>query len=259
MAAAIILCVAAVTRDPTPPRRSSATEEVRAGVTTGRSPSQAGQAPATPSEDVTTVPTNPPASAEEPPRTADARRVDFALRSDLPAGFRSYDNAAVGAAMGLRDGLLQHGRPAAPYAVSSLETRLGADVRKLGARVRFPDDNSGAVVLVAWRSSLVDSRLAGRPRPASGLRLVVTPGRWALTSVPGDSVLASGSFAQVPGTATVEVYRDGDRAWVVDPSGAVTTVSDPRIAELAGPWACWQLYEPDPAQTPAVIDSIWAG
>ncbi len=72
-------------------------------------------------------------------------------------------------------------------------------------------------------------------------------------------MLASGTFTTVPGTATVEVYRDADRAWVVDPSGAVTDVSDPRIEELAGPWACWQLYEQEPAQTPAVIEAVWAG
>jgi len=72
-------------------------------------------------------------------------------------------------------------------------------------------------------------------------------------------VVASAPFTLVSGTATFEVYRDGDQAWVVDPSGATTTVSDPVIAELAGPWACWQLLEEKPAQTPAVIEAVWAG
>ena len=193
------------------------------------------------------------------PQVPDARRADFSVSDKLPDGARIYDNEFVGAGMAVHDGLLQHGRPTAPEALSSLETELDSDVRKLGARIRFPGDDSGSVVLVAWQDSLVDARRAGRPVPASGLRLVVSPGQWQLTSAPGAAVLASGNFTIVPGTATVEVYRDDDRAWVVDPSGAVTDVSDPRIEELAGPWACWQLYEQAPTQTPAVIEAVWAG
>ncbi len=221
--------------------------------------SAAGTTTASPSADVTTVPTNAPAGEDGPPQVPDARRADFSAGGNLPEGARIHDNESVSEGMAVRDGLLQHGRATAPDAVSSMETELDADVRKLGARVRFPGPDAGTVVLVAWQESLVDARRADRPRPPSGLRLVVDPGKWRLTAVPGDEVLASGTFTSVPGTATVEVYRDADRAWVVDPSGAVTDVADPRIGELAGPWACWQLSEKEPAQTPAVIEAVWAG
>ena len=130
---------------------------------------------------------------------------------------------------------------------------------KLGARVRFVGEDPGSVVLVAWKSSFVDSRRTGQPIPATGLRLVVNSGSWELTVSPGDEVVGSGSFQPVPGTASLEVYRRDDTAWVVDPSGTVTRLQDPRIAKLAGPWACWQLVEQETSQTPAIIEAVWAG
>jgi hypothetical protein len=254
---AVLLCALALTRDPTPLAHASGTA-TDSGSTTGATSADAATT-AQPSTNVTTVPTNPPAGADGPPRVPDARRADFSVSDSLPDGARIYDNDSVGDGMAVQDGLLQHGLPTGAEAVSSLETRLDSDVRKLGARIRFPGDDAGSVVLVAWQESLVDARRAGLPLPASGLRLVVSPGQWQLTAVPGEAVLASGTFATVSGTATVEVYRDVDRAWVVDPSGAVTDVVAPRIKELAGPWACWQLYEQEPGQTPAVIEAVWAG
>jgi hypothetical protein len=228
------------------------------------SPTEGSEQPSgepSPSADLTSVPTNPPAGATGPPVVADLTRTDFSAGGGLPAGARTFDNGAVGQGMAVRDGQLQHGRPQGPAAMSSLELQLPADVRKLGARFRFlaegPD--SGGLALVAWQDSLVQALRSGSTPPASGLRLLVNPGAWTLIAVPDSDVLARGTFTSVPGTATIEVYRDQDRAWVVDPSGTVTTVTDPRIAELAGPWASWQLYERVPSETPAVIESVWAG
>ena len=66
--------------------------------------------------------------------------------------------------------------------MSSLETQLTGDVSKLGARVRFVGDDSGSVILVAWQSSFIDSRLNSEAIPATGLRLVASPGSWELTA-----------------------------------------------------------------------------
>ena len=87
----------------------------------------------------------------------------------------------------------------------------------------------------------------------------MAPGAWRLAASPGDETLAEGTFAQVQGTTTIEIYRTADRAWVVDPSGAVTTVVDSRIRQFAGPWACWQLVEEDVPQPPASIEALWTG
>ena len=72
-------------------------------------------------------------------------------------------------------------------------------------------------------------------------------------------MIGSGTFAHVQGTETFEVYRSDAEAWVVDPSGSVTHMEDPRIGSLAGPWACWQLVEEEISQIPAVIEAVWAG
>ncbi len=189
----------------------------------------------------------------------DQRRADFSAGDDLPDGARIYDNQSVSVGMAVIQGVLQHGAPRGPVAVSSLETELPSDVRKIGARVRFVGDDPGSVVLVAWQSSFVEARLAGQSIPPTGLRLVASSGSWELTVSPGDQVIGSGSFTRVQGTAAFEVYRRGAEAWVVDPSGTVSHFEDPRIGDLAGPWACWQLVERETSQTPATIEAVWTG
>jgi hypothetical protein len=145
-------------------------------------------------------------------------------------------------------------------AVGSLESQLDAPVQKLGARISFAADHPGSVVLVAWQSSLIAARQAGDPVPPSGLKLVVSPGLWQLmVQDKGEVVIAGDEFPIQPGVQTFEVFREGDHAWVVDPSGARTDVVDPRVGQLAGPWACWQLVEDTPAERPAAIEAVWAG
>ena len=67
------------------------------------------------------------------------------------------------------------------------------------------------------------------------------------------------STTSAEGPATFEVVRDGQRLYVVDPTGTVTVVEDKRVEKLAGPWASWGLSETGPEQTPAVIEAVWAG
>ena len=42
-------------------------------------------------------------------------------------------------------------------------------------------------------------------------------------------------------------------------TGGVTEISDPRIAEYAGPWVNWELYEPTGDSVPAAFREVWAG
>jgi hypothetical protein len=195
-----------------------------------------------------------------PPEVEDQVRADFSQSRDLPEGARTYDNQAAGSPLEVRQGFLTHDPGTKPVSIGSLEVQLPTPVQKIGATVVFPLDNGGSVNLVAWTSSLVDAKAAGQPVPTSGLRLTMSSSLWQLTIFDkGETVIAGDEFEPVPGPQTFEVYRSEDKAYVVDPRGTVTVAQDPQIAELAGPWACWQVAEDDPSETPARVQAIWAG
>ena len=206
------------------------------------------------------------------PEVRDRRRADFAAGDPLPDGSRTRDSAAVSSPMVLAGGLLGHGPPSGQRASSWLEARLGADVRSLGARVRFPDGRSGSIALVAWQSSVVDWSAGGLP--PTGMRLVAEPGQWRVIVFDGsaaETILqgtypVGGANPEAPSggcwrcrQATFRIVRDGDTLWVRGPNGQVSTVTDPRIEELAGPWASWELRETSPRDAPAAFDKVWAG
>jgi len=236
------LCYLALTRDPVP----TSAQELPAGPSAS---SAAGESsPSSPSGDDVSI------------EIPDQQRADFTAGDPLPASSRRSDNGRNSPGMGLGAAALRHGEPTAGQAAGSLEVQLSGPVQKLGARIQFADKSSGSVALVAWQSSLIDARQAGDPVPVSGLRLVVSPGSWRLTAYDkGEVVIASDEYPEQPGPQTFEVSRQGDHAWVVDPSGARTDVNDPRVDQLAGPWACWQLLEETPQERPAAIEAVWAG
>lgn len=217
------------------------------------------ESPAEPSADVPANVTSRTVSVPLPevPRQEDS---DFSAGDGLPDGARVFDTGANRTEMTLADGLLGHGAPESSGAVGFVETKLESEVRLLGARVRFPEASSGSVALVAWQTSLVDADRKGAGTPATGMRLVASPGQWELTVVDGEvKVIGSGTYTPTDGPATFELRRDGSQLYVVDPTGAVTVVEDKRAARLAGPWASWGLSETGPEQVPASIEAVWAG
>jgi hypothetical protein len=189
------------------------------------------------------------------------RHADFTRGDDLPDGAKVVNTGFNKSGLKVSGGLLVHGPAEGPGAAGFVETKLKGQVRSLGARVRFPGDDSGSVALVGWKSSLVAAHKKGGPTPATGLRLVASPGRWELSVVDdGDvKVIASGDYESGGGSATFEVRRVKDTLYVVDPTGVVTTVEDKRVLKLAGPWASWGLSETGPDQKPASIEAVWAG
>jgi hypothetical protein len=200
------------------------------------------------------------AASVQLPEVRRQRHADFSGGDGLPGGARVFNTGANRSGMALAGGLLVHGAAESPGAAGFVETKLAGDVQILGARVRFPASASGSVALVGWQSSLVDADRKGEGTPATGLRLVASPGRWELTVVDGEvHVIGSGTYAPSAGPATFEVRRVGRRLYVVDPTGAVTVVVDKRVARLAGPWASWGLSETGPEQVPASIEAVWAG
>lgn len=195
-----------------------------------------------------------------PPEVRRQRDADFSTGDGLPDGARVFNTGANRTGMALTGGLLVHGEPESSGAAGFVETKLKDEVRLLGARVRFPESSSGSVALVGWQTSLVDADRKGAGTPATGMRLVASPGHWELTVVDGEvKVIGSGTYTPADGPATFEVRRDGATLYVVDPTGAVTVVEDKRAARLAGPWASWGLSETGPEQVPASIDAVWAG
>jgi len=195
------------------------------------------------------------------PDVPNQRHADFTEGDELPDGAQVVNTGVNKSGLKISGGLLVHGPAEGPGAAGFVETKLKGEVRSLGARVLFPNDDSGSVALVGWKSSLVAAHNKGGPTPATGLRLVASPGHWELSVVDdGDvKVIASGSYEFVGGSATFEVRRAGDTLYVADPSGEVTTVKDKKVAKLAGPWASWGLSETGPDQTPASIAAVWAG
>jgi hypothetical protein len=115
--------------------------------------------------------------------------------------------------------------------------------------------------MVAWQSSIAAVFEAGSTTvPPTGFRLVASPGRWTLSILDGaESTLAEGTYDATAGAETFQIVRDGEQVWVVDPTGATTTATDPRVAGLAGPWASWGLQESAVGEKPAFIEAIWGG
>jgi hypothetical protein len=202
-----------------------------------------------------------PGAAEAPVRTphvADVVRADFTQGDPWPVGAASRDTASVAWPLGIVDRVFVHGPAEGPSAVSWLARALPADVRAVGARVRFASKRSGSVALTAWHTSVLAE--SGTALPRSGMRLVATPGRWRLEAVDQDGTarLAAGRYEAAGTSASFGLVRRGAQVWVTDPAGVVTRVSDPRVAALAGPWASWELRD-NPGTRSVAIEEIWAG
>lgn len=60
--------------------------------------------------------------------------------------------------------------------------------------------------------------------------------------------------------ATVEVAFDGDTMTVLMPDGVVVTATDPRIRTLAGPFACWEVFQGRDGATDTKVEylDVWA-
>lgn len=197
------------------------------------------------------------------PKVRDQRLADFTKGDDLPDGSVTYDSPSSALGMRVTTKGLTHGAVTAGEAdgLGLVETELESDVRSLGFRVRFPQDNSGTAVLAAWESSYVAALAEGASTLPGGLRFVAIPGTWTLSLVSpgGEDLLAEGTFDRATGPFEFELVREGDRLFVVDPSGTVTTATKAGADQLIGPFASWGLSESGPGLAPATIESVWAG
>jgi hypothetical protein len=230
------------------------------GSTPTEGPSESGAGD--PSESATDDPGDDPSLSTTPPTVPDQRRADFSAGDKLPDGALLVDGGGNESGLTLTGKGLTHGPPTSGnLAAGVLEVELEKDVRALGFRVRFAAGNPGAVTLVAWQTSIGAAIESGsQVAPNSGFRLVATPGEWTLSVLDGtESTLAEGTYDASAGAETFQIVREGEQVWVIDPTGATTTATDPRVASLAGPWASWGLQESAVGEKPALIEAVWGG
>lgn len=230
--------------------------EPAAGSTAPVPSSAAPTEPATPATGAgSTVP------ASEVPTVRTALRADFGAGDSWPVGAGFRESGRMAYSLGVVDRLMVHGDPEGAGTVSWLEKWTGgSDVRRLGARVLFAPNHSGSVALTAWHTSVLET--SGTTVPRTGMRLVASPGRWELVALDArgrEAVLATGAWRAQGRAATFDLVRKGATLWLTDPAGVVTSVTDPRVQSLSGPWAGFELREQRVGQRPAALQEIWAG
>ncbi|QIG44660.1 hypothetical protein G5V58_19430 [Nocardioides anomalus] len=205
------------------------------------------------------APTAPAQASAPAPKVPLTMRSDFSSGDAWPVGAGFREAGTLAWPLGVVDGLMTHGAARSPDAVSWLEKWTKADVRRIGARVVFAPNHSGSAALTAWHTSILD--LDGQATPRTGMRLVVTPSGWRLVAVDGRAAetIGSGTYTLAGRSARFDLVRKADTVWVTDPSGTVTSVSDPRVASLSGPWASWELRDARVGTRPAGFAEVWAG
>ncbi|WP_157544543.1 hypothetical protein [Nocardioides halotolerans] len=222
----------------------------------GASEAPATEAPATQAP-ATEAPA--PGGTVEAPRVKPTMRSNFAKGDRWPVGAGFRETGRLAWPLGVVDGLMTHGPAEGPNAVSWLEKWMKTDVRTIGARVQFAPNHSGSAAITAWHTSVLET--SGLQQPRTGMRLALQPGAWQLVAldVHGQSTLESGTYPASGRSATFTMVRRGDTIWIIDPTGTVTQVRDPRISSLSGPWASWELRESKVGDRPAGFQEIWAG
>ncbi len=195
----------------------------------------------------------------EAPRVKEKMRSNFAEGDSWPVGAGFRETGRFAWPLGVVDRLMTHGLAEAPNSVSWLEKWLKTDVRTIGARVLFAPNHSGSAAITAWHTSVLET--SGPRQPRTGMRLVMEPGGWRLVAInaEGTSTITSGAYTQAGRSASFSLVRRESTLWVTDPTGLVTRVDDPRIAELSGPWASWELRDDRVGDRPAGFQEIWAG
>lgn len=128
---------------------------------------------------------------------------------------------------------------------------LSGNMAQIGATFVFGSGTGGSVVLISWADSITD----GGAFPAdTGCHFGIQPsGAWAYGIWENQvyEVLDSGSISALTQDDTTVYSLDitivGDTATVVLPDASTVTVTDPRIASLAGPYVTYEPYQPNAA------------
>lgn len=148
------------------------------------------------------------------------------------------------------------------------EVELPAPVLRIGATVRFTPktEDGGLAALVIWKTD----HITGGPIPDSPLHLKLSPYNISVDvwdSGVGPTLIGSETFLppipalELDGTTEysvdVRIIDDTIEAYVSN--GVTLVASHPKVAEHAGPWACWETYALNAAtMTRAEFVEVWA-
>jgi hypothetical protein len=172
----------------------------------------------------------------------------------------------AGAELSVVSGKLTNtGSPAALRA-GYVTANLGANVLRIGARFTLSSTThpgGGAAGLVIWRSLLWTTNII----PDSGVHISISDIGWGLgvweTQV--FTGIASGSFSPALATDdttvhTFEATIAGSTVTLDLPAnGGTPSVTDARVVSLAGPYACFEVYQTDASiDTKAKFTEVWA-
>jgi hypothetical protein len=158
-------------------------------------------------------------------------------------------------------GLLTNTTDAPVRSASYSIVNLGHQVNEVGAVVEFTGGRGGQggnVTLISWQHIGT-----GRASVTSGAHLAYTLTGWDYDIVQDGAVvpIARGSYPrlQTGKRYTVDLRVTGDSAAFLLPDGRTLRVTDSRIGELAGNFACWESYQNNPTvDAKGGFASIWA-
>jgi hypothetical protein len=117
---------------------------------------------------------------------------------------------------------------------------------------------TGAAAFVIWQTDLLPGTV-----PNSGAHLSVGADSWSFGYIENANpvvVLGSGSFtAPASGIYQADIRVSGNTATIYLPDGSSTQITDPKIGSLAGPYACWEVFQGDAAtDDKAGFTQAWA-
>jgi hypothetical protein len=148
--------------------------------------------------------------------------------------------AASDARLSVIGGKLTNTRVTAGVAAGYATANVGKNVTRIGGKFTL-SSASAVLAFCVWQRNLETPNFI----PPTGCHVVVTPTGW---SYGYPSVIASGSFntALVTDGVTVsqfDIAISGSTATLTLPDGTQQQVTDASISALAGPYACFEVYQ----------------
>jgi hypothetical protein len=165
----------------------------------------------------------------------------------------------------VQDGRLMQGVALTSQAASYFERRFADDIFRIGITAEFspPSTEDSAVAMIIADGPLPDFASPHPNRPNAAVHFVATRKGWEVTVWPSDGKpdrIAAEAFNAdaFRGPLRFEIRRVGSSIKIISPDGTTVKVDDERIARMAGPWACWDLFQRGKGVKSAAIAEMWA-
>ncbi|WP_448221773.1 hypothetical protein [Gordonia iterans] len=192
----------------------------------------------------------------------DAYIVDFALTDSVPKQMRVIDRGRNAGGLRAVNGKLTHGRSERENAaVYFMLDRAPRNVSTIGAVVDLSAASGGSFALLVGRGPVPDTETD--PAPPTAVHFVADAEGWIYgvwsPGAGGQTVLAQGRYQHDfdRGSAHFAVDLTGDSAGVLLPDATAVQIRDSRIAEYAGSFATWELFEASAGTVPVAFRKVW--